>query len=110
MPVPSQVLRDASEVRYYTALGWQHVNTMFSSQISWKKLSRKVMYTARCAGGDSGNQVLRNRGFGARIRSTVETRRRLRDYAVYRAGGDELALSREDGLREDGLRAENSTA
>ena len=61
MPVPSQVLRDASEVRYYTALGWQHVNTMFSNQISWKKLSRKVLYTARRAREESSNEVLRKR-------------------------------------------------
>ena len=36
------------------------------------------MYTARRAGHDSGNQVLRNRGFGARIRSTAETVKKLR--------------------------------
>ena len=63
MPVPSHVLRDASEVRYYTALEWQHVNTMFSRQISWKKLSRKVLYTARCARIEFDNAVRRNRGY-----------------------------------------------
>ena len=67
------------------------------------------MYTARRAALDT---ILETRflGTGASESEFGLPRRRLRDYAVYRAGGDELALSHGDGLREDGLREENSTA
>jgi len=55
------------------------------------------MYTARRAGHDSGNQVLRNRGFGARIRSSAETVKRLR--SLPRSRGWARALQRRRSYR-----------
>ena len=88
--MPSHVLRDASEVRYYTALGWQHVNTMFSSQISWKKLSRKVLYTARRAREESSNEVLRKRFAG------------LKTAKIKRAPGNSDRISQKRDPQADG--------